>query len=57
VAVIAWEFHTMVGYPMLVSDVDWDDLATQIIGDAVAEVSHGAEQVKVVNKVLEGNAA
>lgn len=56
-AVIAWEFPTMVGYPMLVSDVDWEDLATRIIGDAVAEVTDGGGQVKIMNKVVEGNAA
>ena len=56
-AVIAWEFPTMAGYLMLVSDVDWEDLASRIIGDAVAEVTDGGGQVKIMNKVVEGNAA
>jgi nucleotide-binding universal stress UspA family protein len=56
-AVIAWEFPTMVGYPMLTADVDWEDLATRVIGDAVADVSGSGEPVKMTNKVVQGNAA
>lgn len=56
-AVIAWEFPMMVGYPMPVSDVDWEDLATKVVGDAVADVAGGAEPVKITNKVMQGNAA
>lgn len=30
-AVIAWEFPSVTGYPMLVADIDWEDLAEQIV--------------------------
>ncbi|HUA30124.1 MAG TPA: universal stress protein [Streptosporangiaceae bacterium] len=57
-AVIAWEFPTMVGYPMLVSDVDWQDQAAHVLGDAVADVTGGGtEPVKIMNRVVQGNAA
>jgi nucleotide-binding universal stress UspA family protein len=57
-AVIAWEFPTMVGYPMLVSDVDWEDQADQVIRNAVDDVTgDGAESVKITNRVIQGNAA
>jgi nucleotide-binding universal stress UspA family protein len=60
-AVIAWEFPTMVGYPMLVSDVDWEDTAEQVLRHAVADVvdddGDGAEPVKITNRVMRGNAA
>ncbi|HTX85356.1 MAG TPA: universal stress protein [Streptosporangiaceae bacterium] len=56
-AVIAWEFPSVTGYPMLVSDVDWEDLAEQIVTDAIREVGSSAGHAEIHSKVVEGNAA
>ena len=56
-AVIAWEFPSITHYPVLVSDVDWEDVAAWALSDAVAEVAAGAQQVKIATKVRRGNAA
>jgi nucleotide-binding universal stress UspA family protein len=55
--VTAWQIPAMLGYPVPVSDVDWEELATQTARDAVAEASAGAEPVKITSKVMPGNAA
>jgi nucleotide-binding universal stress UspA family protein len=56
-AVIAWEFPSVTGYPVVVADVDWEDLAEQIVTDAIREVGSSAEQPEIRRKVVEGNAA
>jgi nucleotide-binding universal stress UspA family protein len=56
-AVTAWEFPVVTGYPVPVSDVDWEDLATQSLSDAIADVTADAEPVKITAKVKKGNAA
>ena len=56
-AVIAWEFPATYGYPVPVSDVNWEQLARQAVSEAVADVSEGTAPVKVTYKVVEGNAA
>jgi nucleotide-binding universal stress UspA family protein len=56
-AVIAWDFPAMVGYPMLMSEIDFEQLATQIVGDAVADVAGGDEPVKITTRVIQGNPA
>ena len=59
-AVIAWEFPVTYGYPIPVSAVDWEQLAQQAVGEAVADAAEAAEgtaPVKVTYKVVEGNAA
>jgi nucleotide-binding universal stress UspA family protein len=56
-AVIAWDFPAMVGYPMLMSEIDFEHLATQIVGDAVSDVAGGDEQVKITTRVIQGNPA
>jgi nucleotide-binding universal stress UspA family protein len=56
-ALIAWEFPVITGYPVPVSGVDWEDLAGQIITDAVAEVRGVAGQVQIRSMVMKGNAA
>jgi nucleotide-binding universal stress UspA family protein len=56
-AVIAWEFPAITGYPVPVSDVDWEDLAAQALSDAIADVAAGAQPVKIATKVKKGNAA
>jgi nucleotide-binding universal stress UspA family protein len=56
-AVIAWEFPAITGYPVPTSDIDWEDLARQIVTDATAEARAGAGQVQIRSKVMKGNAA
>jgi len=56
-AVIAWETPTTFGYPVLVSTVDWEQLATKVLDDAVASIPDGTEPVEVTTKVFKGNAA
>jgi len=56
-AVIAWEFPSVTRYPVLASDVDWEDVATRALSDAVADVAAGAQRVKIATKVKRGNAA
>lgn len=56
-AVTAWETPAPFGYPMLVSDVSWEELATQVVTDAVADVKDGAEPVEITAKVFKGSAA
>ena len=56
-AVIAWEFPTTYGYPIPVSDVDWEGLATQVVTDSIAEVSATSTRARFSYKVEQGNAA
>lgn len=56
-AVIAWESPALTRYATLMPDVDWEELATQVLGDAVADVAGRAEPVGIKNKVMQGNAA
>jgi nucleotide-binding universal stress UspA family protein len=57
-AVIAWQFPAAYGYPpVLVSDVNWEELATKAVRDAIADVADGPGPVKITYKVMEGNAA
>jgi nucleotide-binding universal stress UspA family protein len=59
-AVIAWEIPATYGYPVPVSDVNWEKLARQTVSEAVADVADvvgGAGAVKVTDKVVAGNAA
>jgi nucleotide-binding universal stress UspA family protein len=56
-AVIAWEVPAIYGYPAPISDVNWEELARQVISEAIAEVRSSAGQVEIRCKVREGNAA
>jgi nucleotide-binding universal stress UspA family protein len=56
-AVIAWEVPATYGYPVPVSDVNWEQLAKQAVGDAVADAAEDAGPVTITYKVVEGNAA
>jgi nucleotide-binding universal stress UspA family protein len=56
-AVIAWEIPATYGYPVPVSDVNWEQLAKQAVSDAVADVADDAAPGKISYKVVEGNAA
>jgi nucleotide-binding universal stress UspA family protein len=55
--VIAWETPTTFGYPVLVSTVDWEQLATQVVDDAVGAVADSDRPAMITTKVLKGNAA
>jgi nucleotide-binding universal stress UspA family protein len=56
-AVIAWQVPAFSGYPVPVPDVDWEELATQIVTDAIAEIAATAEPTEIRYKVAKGNAA
>ncbi len=56
-AVIAWEIPPTCGYPVPVSDVDWEQLAKQAVSEAVADAADDAASAKVTYKVVQGNAA
>ncbi len=56
-AVTAWEYPAAYGYPAPVLDVDWKELATRLVTDAIAEVTAGSADVPVQDKVFQGNAA
>lgn len=56
-AVIAWEAPAFVGYPNLMPNIDWEELAAQVLSDAVADVAGNAEPAGMKNKIMKGNAA
>jgi nucleotide-binding universal stress UspA family protein len=57
-AVTAWEFPVMYGYPApMIGGVNFEELATQIVKDAIAEATSGAGADATYYKVVEGNAA
>jgi nucleotide-binding universal stress UspA family protein len=56
-AVIAWEFPAISGYPVQVMDVDWQELAEQVVTDAVGEAARSAGDVEIGCKVMRANAA
>jgi nucleotide-binding universal stress UspA family protein len=56
-AVTAWEFPSAYGYAVPVLDVDFEELATRTVRDAIAEVMAGADAGSIRYKVVEGNAA
>jgi nucleotide-binding universal stress UspA family protein len=58
-AVTAWHFPIAFGYPQpVVTDViNYQELATQTLGDAIAETSRPGDPVKITPRVVEGNAA
>jgi nucleotide-binding universal stress UspA family protein len=56
-AVIAWEVPAISGYPVPPPDVDWEELAAQIVTDAIAEIPATAEPTEIRYKVAKGNAA
>jgi len=56
-AVIAWEAPAFTEYPNLMPDTDWEELATRVLSDAVADVADDAEPTGTKNKIMKGNAA
>ena len=56
-AVTAWEFPAAYGYAIPVGDVDFEELATKTVKDAIAEVMAEAGAGSIRYKVVEGNAA
>jgi nucleotide-binding universal stress UspA family protein len=57
-AVIAWEFPATYGYPVPAPpDVDFQQIAAEVLADAIAGVSSPAERVTITSKVVEGYAA
>ncbi|HXZ65940.1 MAG TPA: universal stress protein [Streptosporangiaceae bacterium] len=56
-AVTAWEFPNSYGYPAPILNVDFAELATKTVTDALSEVTAGADTAQVWYRVLEGNPA
>ncbi len=56
-AVIAWQLPAAYGYPLPVSDLNWRELATQVITDAIAEARPPGGQPEISYTVAEGHAA
>ena len=56
-AVTAWDYPAAYGYPVPVLDVDWEELATKVVTDTIAEVTGGAPEVDIRYSVVKGNAA
>jgi len=57
-AVTAWEIPAAYGYPApFLDDVNFAELAKQVVTDAIAEVSGGTEPVPIRYQVVEGNPA
>jgi nucleotide-binding universal stress UspA family protein len=56
-AVTAWEFPSAYGYAVPVLGVDFEELASRTVKDAIAEVTAGADAGPIRYKVVEGNAA
>lgn len=57
-AVTVWEFPVVYGYPAPIIDgVNFEEVATKVVNDAIAEATAGAEVGPIYYKVVEGNAA
>jgi nucleotide-binding universal stress UspA family protein len=57
-AVIAWEFPANFGYPVpATAGIDFEEIATEVIDDAVGEVASVTGPVKVRPRVVKGNPA
>jgi nucleotide-binding universal stress UspA family protein len=57
-AVIAWDYPGTYGYPAAVGDdADYEALATEVVANAVAEVSGPAAPAEIRPKAVRGNAA
>ena len=56
-AVISWEFPAAYGYPAPVMNVNFEELATKTVANAIAEVTAGTGAVASRYMVTEGNAA
>jgi nucleotide-binding universal stress UspA family protein len=57
-AVTAWEFRVVYSYPApVIGTVNFEELATSVVQDAIAEATPGAEVGRISYKVVEGNAA
>jgi nucleotide-binding universal stress UspA family protein len=44
-------------FPMPINDVDYKALATHVVADAIHDVTKAASPVKIISRVVEGNAA
>jgi nucleotide-binding universal stress UspA family protein len=57
-AVTAWGFPTGYGYRApLIDSVKVEELATNVVKDAIAEATQGADDNQIFYRVLAGNAA
>jgi len=56
-AVTAWEFPNCYGYPAPILNVDFSELATKTVTDAISEFTGAKDTPQVRYRVVEGNAA
>jgi len=56
-AVTAWEFTMVYGYPAPIIDVNFEEIATEVVRDAITEATGGAETSLLRCRVAQGNAA
>jgi nucleotide-binding universal stress UspA family protein len=59
-AIIAWEYPATYGYTMPTApeiNYNYEEIAAEVTADAIAEVCGRGKPVKIVSRVVEGNAA
>lgn len=59
-AIIAWQYPATYGYTMPAApeiNYNYEEIAAEVIADTVAEVCGRGEPVKIISRVVEGNAA
>jgi nucleotide-binding universal stress UspA family protein len=57
-AVTAWEYPLVYGYPApIIDNVNFEELATDVVKAAIAEAAAGAEAGPIYYKIVEGQAA
>jgi nucleotide-binding universal stress UspA family protein len=59
-AIIAWEYPATYGYAMPAApeiNYNYEQVAADVVADTIAEICGEAEPVKVISRVVEGNAA
>jgi nucleotide-binding universal stress UspA family protein len=59
-AIIAWQYPATYGYTMPAApeiNYNYEEIAAEVIADTIAEVCGRGELVKIISRVVEGNAA
>jgi len=59
-AIIAWEYPATYGYTMPAApeiNYNFEEIAAQVVANAIAEACGQGEPVKITSRVVEGNAA
>jgi nucleotide-binding universal stress UspA family protein len=59
-AIIAWQYPATYGYTMPAApeiNYNYEEIAAKVIADTIAEVCGRGEPVRIISRVVEGNAA